>query len=131
VRTERYKYIRRYDGRDTAVLSNQDDGISKTLLAPHMGAAQPLSEESLFDLMFDPCERHDRSRDPAMHGTMREMRQRLDDWMRRTNDPLLTGPLPRPAESRITSSDAYSPSGDPAVGPSHALVAPPLPSRAV
>ncbi|MCK5803647.1 MAG: sulfatase [Lentisphaeria bacterium] len=88
VRTKRWKYIRRYDGRDVPVLPNCDDGLSKSVWLDNGWADGHVVTETLFDLVFDPNETRDLSTDPECAGILEEMRNRLDAWMTRTDDPL-------------------------------------------
>jgi len=95
VRTTRWKYVRRYDGRTTAVLPNCDDSPSKRLWLANGWQTEPLEHpEELYDLLFDPIERNNLASDPAHHDILLNMRSRLETWMRDTNDPLLHGPIP-------------------------------------
>jgi hypothetical protein len=113
-RTERWKYIRRFDGRTTAVLPNCDDGLSKQLWLKNGWQTEPLERpEDLFDLMFDPCEQNNLAGDPAHAAVLRDMRGRLDGWMRQTNDPLLKGPVPLPPGARTTPVNDINPNPGP------------------
>ena len=91
VRTERYKYIKRYDNRDKLVLPNTDEGHSKTYLLASGWLEQPRDQEMLFDLCFDAHERHNIIGEPRMAGVLADLRGRLDAWMKRTADPMLAG----------------------------------------
>ncbi len=108
VRTERWKYIRRFDDFKHPVLSNCDDSASKDLLARSGWADEIVPEEQLFDLRLDPNEANDLSGDPRRRAELAEMRGRLDRWMRETGDPLLEGPVPLPpgawANDRVQAS---------------------------
>lgn len=110
VRTERYKYIRRFDHREVPVVVNCDDGPSKALWVQtdwaHHALTADAQGESLYDLMFDPAERTNLAAAPVMIGILNKMRGRLSDWMVRTNDPLLNGPIPIPPGVRTDSPDA-------------------------
>jgi N-sulfoglucosamine sulfohydrolase len=109
-RTARWKYIRRYDGRTTAVLPNCDDSASKQLwLANGWQTEHMEHEEELFDLMFDPAEQTNLAADPARHAVLLDMRLRLDTWMKATNDPLLKGPVPLPPGGRTTPVNEINP----------------------
>jgi hypothetical protein len=46
-------------------------------------------EEALYDLVRDPGETHNLSPHEENECVLNEMRMRLADWMRETNDPLL------------------------------------------
>lgn len=109
IRTARFKYIRRFDGRDRPVLPNCDDSPSKTLLAKHNWKERSEDQEMLFDLVFDPNEA-----DNLVHGdrapeVLAQLRHSLTDWMTQTGDPLLRGSVPVPAGGETTEVDAYSP----------------------
>ena len=89
VRTERWKYIKRFDGHGTPVPLNCDNGGSKSLWLDHGWENQPVPEEALFDLMFDPNETNNLAGDATRQAITEEMRDRLAVWMKGTNDPLL------------------------------------------
>lgn len=109
VRTERWKYIRRFDGRQTPVLANCDNGESKVLRMEQDWQAYPVDEEMLFDLYYDPNEAHNLAPDPAHETVLMDMRARLDRWMRETRDPLYAGPVPAPAGARLNDPNDLSP----------------------
>ncbi len=113
VRTQRWKYIRRYSELATPVLPNCDDGPSKSLWLEYGWKQQPLPHEDLYDLIFDPAERHNLAADSASAPTLNEMRGRLDAWMKRTNDPLLKGPVPLPPGAKVNRIDGVSPNEPP------------------
>lgn len=98
VRTNRYKYIRRWNVLPHPVLPNCDDSISKDLLLRHGWRQQPQVEESLYDLLFDPNEAHnlaaDADADAVYADVLDQMRGRLDRWMRETHDPARSGRIP-------------------------------------
>lgn len=110
VRTDRYKYIRRYDGRQKPVLPNLDDTPSKAFLLTHEWAAQPRHQEMLYDLLFDPHEAHNLIDQPGHAAILAEMRTRLERWMRETNDPLLPhGHVEPPPGAHYNHVDGLSP----------------------
>lgn len=110
VRTKRWKYIRRYDGRTTAVLPNCDYGPSKQLWLDYGWQTEQLeSDECLYDLIFDPMERNNLIHDPNHQQVLVEMRSRLVAWMKKTNDPLLRGALSAPPGTRLTFVDEINP----------------------
>ena len=76
VRTQRWKYIRRFDERRTPVLTNCDDSITKTYLVEHGWKTANLSRERLYDLLFDPCETNNLAEDDQYAGMLDEMRTR-------------------------------------------------------
>ena len=112
IRTTRWKYIRHFDGRSEPNLSNCDDSPSKTYwIKADWTHNEFIPSEELFDLTFDPAERNNLVSDPHHAAVLGEMRTKLEDWMHRTNDPLLRGPVPLPAGGHTLSPDAVSPRG--------------------
>jgi len=109
VRTQRYKYIRRFGGRTAPVLPNCDDSPSKTLWLENGWRQRAVPEEALYDLIFDPGEQGNLAGDRSSERTLAEMRGRLDAWMRRTEDPLLRGPVAAPAGAKVNPVDGTSP----------------------
>ena len=112
VRTKRWKYIRRFDGRTAPVLPNCDDSLSKTLWMDSGWRDMPPLEEALYDLVFDPIEVNNLAGNREHADTLDEMRGRLARWMRETDDPILAGPIPAPEEARVNDPDGLSP-GEP------------------
>jgi N-sulfoglucosamine sulfohydrolase len=109
VRTHRYKYIRRYGDKYAPVLPNCDDGLSKSVWVEYGWKNMVLPEESLYDLIFDPAERNNLASDRGSSKVLADMRQRLDRWMRATNDPLLLGPVSAPHGAQVNNPDGMSP----------------------
>jgi N-sulfoglucosamine sulfohydrolase len=108
VRSERWKYIRRFGDRDRPVLCNCDDSPSKSLLLRLGWAERKLPFEQLYDLAFDPNEAANLADDPAYRSTCEELRERLLGWMADTEDPLLHGdPVPPPG-AEINDPDQLS-----------------------
>jgi len=116
VRTDRYKYIRRYDGRSKEVFPNVDDTPSKAYLLAQDWAAQPRHQEMLYDLVFDPDEASNLVESASLAPVLAEMRERLDTWMAETADPILaTGHVSAPPGSRVNDPDGRSPRETPRV----------------
>lgn len=98
VRTKRWKYIKRFSGRDKPVLPNTDDSLCKTLW---LDAGWPkIEHEMLFDLILDPNESRNLVDDPDHGEVLKDMRARLQRWQERTDDPILRGQIP-PAEGTV------------------------------
>ncbi|HVF10837.1 MAG TPA: sulfatase [Abditibacteriaceae bacterium] len=108
VRTTRWKYIRRYDGRRHPLLLHCDGSPSKEYWVQQGWADQPVVDEQLYDLVFDPNEAANRAGDPALAGVLEEMRDRLNRWMRETDDPLLQEVFPVPADANLHHPDCAS-----------------------
>jgi N-sulfoglucosamine sulfohydrolase len=117
VRSQRWKYIRRFGDRVLPVLANVDDGPSKDVLIEAGWADRPLPREELHDLLFDPQEAHDLAGDPTYRPVLEAMRERLEDWMRDTADPLLDGPVPAPEDAVLHDPGQRSAAEAPALEP--------------
>ncbi len=109
VRTDRWKYIRRFDGRDTPVLANVDDSATKDLLVEAGWGDRKVGEEQLYDLLLDPVEEKDLAGDPDFSEVLDDMRGRLDAWMEETDDPIRFGPIAPPPGAEINDPDQTSP----------------------
>ena len=113
VRTQRYKYIRRYDGRTADVLNNCDWGLSKKYWLDHGWQGKPLeTQEELYDLVFDPAEHMNLAKDPEHAAVLAEMRGRLGAWQKATDDPILKGPIPLPAGARAPDANEIGKQGE-------------------
>jgi len=117
VRTERWKYIRRFGERLKIVLPNCDDSPSKTVWMQNGWGRQDNPAEALYDLAFDPTEVNNLAGDPAAKAVLADMRRRLDRWMRETDDPLLHGPVPAPRGARVNDPGGVSPTEKPRIIP--------------
>lgn len=109
VRTKRWKYIKRFDGRRTPVLPNCDDGESKSSWLTHDWKHQSVPVEALFDLVFDPNETNNLVHDPAAQSILDDLRGRVVRWMKETDDPLLEGAVSAPPGAVIHNADGLSP----------------------
>ena len=114
VRTQRWKYIRRFDHYLWPVLPNCDDSPSKDVLLEYGWRERPRPLEQLYDLIFDPNEANNIANDSSVALVLEEMRTRLDDWMRDTNDPLLHGPVAAPPGAELNEPEQLS-----ATSPTH------------
>jgi arylsulfatase A-like enzyme len=108
VRSERWKYIRRFGDRRTPVLANCDDSPSKSLLLSYGWAERTIAAEQLYDLVFDPNEAANLAADPRYANTLEDMRERLRAWMVQTQDPLLHGDPTPPPGAEINDPDQLS-----------------------
>jgi N-sulfoglucosamine sulfohydrolase len=113
VRTERWKYIRRFDDYEHPVLANCDDSPSKDLWVEAGWGERVVPEEQLYDLVLDPAEGSNVAADPARAEVLAEMRGRLDVWMRETEDPLLDGPVEPPPGAIVNEQWQLSPDDPP------------------
>jgi N-sulfoglucosamine sulfohydrolase len=113
VRTERYKYIRRYQVLPHPVLPNVEDSPSKDALMARGWIRHKQEEEYLYDLAFDPNEANNRVADSACAGVLKDMRQRMATWMEDTDDPLTRGETGAWPGYRVNPVDDRSPTTPP------------------
>ena len=109
VRTHRWKYIRRFGGRQTPVLPNCDDSPSKDVWLAQGWRTRQVPAEQLYDLTFDPQETCNLTDNPTHTAVLEEMRGRLLAWMQATDDPLLDGPVPAPRGAQVNDPNGLSP----------------------
>jgi len=100
VRTDRYKYIRRFDGED-AGWTNVPGGRSASFLEERGVYDRERPREALYDCYLDPGERENLVDDPDHAGVYDDLSDRLEEWMRATDDPLLDGSVPAPDGARV------------------------------
>ncbi|MBK1859243.1 sulfatase [Cerasicoccus arenae] len=108
IRTHRYKLILRWAPL-TYPLANCDSSPSKSFLRQHDWPQNPLPEAELYDLVLDPQEQSNLAGDQFIEVVERDLRQRLMDWMRQTDDPLLSGHVERPAGALVNRNDSEEP----------------------
>ena len=113
VRTDRWKYIRRFHDYERPVLANCDDSSTKALLVEAGWGEQRIPREQLYDLVLDPNEGRDLSGDFAHGEILATLRQRLERWMEETDDPLRHGPFEPPPGAIVNRQDALSPAEAP------------------
>jgi arylsulfatase A-like enzyme len=110
VRTDRYKFIRRYDNRAKPVLPNMDDGPSKDFLLKAGWTERKRDQEMLYDLIFDPTEAENLVDRSEYADARRELSTLLDEWMAQTGDPIRkTGALNLPEGCIVNDADGHSP----------------------
>ena len=115
VRTDRWRYIRRFDGRTRPVLPNCDDSPAKAVLVEAEWAAREIEPEALYDCLLDPMQRVNLIDRSDLAAVADDLRARLDHWMHATADPLLLGPVPLPPGGIANDPDGRSPSEEPTV----------------
>ncbi len=113
VRTERYKYVKRFDPQvDTVVLPNVDESPSKDLLLANQWTERKIPAEALYDLIFDPNEATNLAGDPAYEAVRERLAAKLHDWMVETDDPLLHGEV-QPAPGTVFNLTTQLTADDP------------------
>lgn len=109
IRTDRWKFIQRFDNRDNPVLPNCDDSLSKVVLQNAGWAQQAEPRQMLFDLVFDPMECANLAFDSRHANVVANLQRRLHEWMESTNDPLCRGPISPPPGAIVTDANRRSP----------------------
>ncbi|WP_338452960.1 hypothetical protein R4Z09_14475 [Niallia oryzisoli] len=108
VRTNQYKYFRRYDEHNLTVHSNIDAGRGKDHVIEYGLLDKILDREMLFDLALDPGERNNIFEN-SQYIDIHEMSEKLDKWMKETNDPLLNGKVPIPEGAKVNKFESLHP----------------------
>jgi arylsulfatase A-like enzyme len=115
IRTERFKYIRRFDDYPYPVLANCDDSPSKDAYLARGWATRRVSREALHDLFFNPGEGRNVIDEPEYAEIAADLRDRLERWMVETDDPLLRGAVPAPPGALINTQDQISADDEPII----------------
>jgi arylsulfatase A-like enzyme len=110
IRTKRWKYIRRYTKYRRPVMANIDGCPTKNLLFKYGYSKQIFTNEELYDLIFDPNEACNLLNSSIHSKTLNDMRSHLDRWMKKTNDPLLKGPISAPKTAILSDMKDSDPS---------------------
>lgn len=110
VRTDRYKYIRRFNPDHTVpALANVDNSPSKDYMRSQGFDQMQIDQEQLFNLVFDPNERHNLVHSPEYSAVLDEMRGRLDRYMEETDDPMRFGHVPLPKGGFVNTLSCADP----------------------
>jgi arylsulfatase A-like enzyme len=93
VRTKEFKYIRNFEPSESLyqIPLDIERGLSGQELKDKIKTKR--AEEELYDLEKDPNETNNLVNNLAYDKILFELRQKLLDWMKETNDPLLIGKI--------------------------------------
>jgi len=96
IRTDRYKLIRYFEPGRTILkpIDAHPQGVAEHTVRPRRNGTRPVVH--LFDLQEDPLEVNNLSRDEQHADTVRELSDRLWQWMEDIGDPILHGPIRTP-----------------------------------
>ncbi|MGB3306890.1 MAG: sulfatase [Thermomicrobiales bacterium] len=108
IRTDRWTYIRRFDDRTQPVLPNCDDSPTRDYLLEHGWGEREIEPEVLYDNLLDPNQACNVIGMADLASVVSDLRDRLDQWMNDTDDPLLEGPLPLPPGGVANDPDGRS-----------------------
>lgn len=109
VRTNRYKYIRYYDNYNKINYSNIDDSIPKDFLLENGLLEKEKDMEALYDLYYDPYERNNLVNNEKCREVLEDLRKRLLNWQRDTDDIILEGNIPIPKKAKVNKRECLSP----------------------
>ncbi|HRR06392.1 MAG TPA: sulfatase [Victivallales bacterium] len=109
IRTKRYKLIRHFDDYEKIVLPNIDNGLTKAYLMERGLAERKKDMIEFFDLINDPEEKRNLALIGEKQNIMNELNLKLENWMKRTNDPILTGYVPKPKGAIANRKDGIHP----------------------
>lgn len=111
VRTARHKLIIRYDDRLYPALANIDSSPAKERLISAGFAEYEHPREALYDLRIDPAEKVNLACNPSYAQALDDLRARLMDWMRLTDDPLLRYKhrIPKPRGAKVNPRECREP----------------------
>jgi len=101
LRTTRWKYIRHFRDYPKKYAVNTDSSSSRNFLLKHGWEQRSEMKEEIYDLVVDPNEVNNLAGDQPYDEVLVEMQSRLDQWMLKTNDPLLKGEVSAPLEAII------------------------------
>ncbi|MFX0188499.1 MAG: sulfatase [Candidatus Hodarchaeota archaeon] len=91
IRTENYKFILNFEKIKTPYQIPADFKRSSSWRYMKKIFNKPRSEEELYDLKKDPNEMINLRDDPNYKDILKELKQKLFNWMKITNDPILKG----------------------------------------
>lgn len=109
IRTHRWSLIADFSDWRLPRLANIDDSATKDEWVAAGGADRPQSAERLHDLVLDPLELVNVAGEAGHAEVLDGLRSRLREWMARTGDPLLAGPVPHPPGHPPLPEGASSP----------------------
>ncbi|MFW6309253.1 MAG: sulfatase [bacterium] len=98
LRTDRYKYVLNFDAQTLYDV--------RIATAPRYNwfkfPFKKSSREELYDLKNDPVEAKNLAEEPEYEEVCAKFKRQLAKWMKKTDDPLLEGPIPSPYHRRIS-----------------------------
>lgn len=94
IRTKRYKLIRYYDLDYLGInYSNIDESLTKDFFMDHGLSTRRKMQEALYDVYYDPGERNNLIAQEDMQAVLAKLRQKLDQHLKDTADPILQGSI--------------------------------------
>lgn len=112
IRTNRWRYIRRFEDRDRQTLPNIDASPALSWLLEHSWNERPRARVQLYDCALDPLQKVNLAETGDFVEIEDELWKRLEKWMIETSDPLLAGPVPLPDGAVANRASDMSPDGE-------------------
>lgn len=111
IRTKKHKLIRYFDYHNSYVPANIDACPSKDRMIEHGLLDKIRERELLFDLELDPLERKNLINSVEYKDIYLELKVKLEDWMERTNDPLINVSyrVPKPKDAFVNRFQDINP----------------------
>lgn len=109
IRTERFKYIKRFSVENNIPAANCDDSITKTLFIDSGWHTTKPDNEALYDLLLDPMEKNNLIGLEPFNNVYHELKTKLQDWMLNKRDPLIFGYLNPPRGTKVNPVYHISP----------------------
>lgn len=113
VRTERYTLICYFTEDGYPRPSNTDDSPAKAVWLESGALQSSRASVQLYDRAADAHERNNVADKEDYAAVRRDLEARLAAWMRATDDPLLRGPMPRPAGACVNTAASLSAAAGP------------------
>ncbi|WP_315073592.1 sulfatase [uncultured Clostridium sp.] len=109
VRSERFKYIKYFDKSYLKInKSNIDDSEIKEFYVRYGLNEVTKAHECLYDLYYDKYENNNLVNNPMYQENLKYMREKLNEFMKKTNDPLLNGDIEIQKEWKVNAKECYS-----------------------
>lgn len=99
IRSNEYSYVRNFEDGPKVYIT-VDSHLSLSGKAVRDKFYVPNEREELYDLRKDPLEENNLINDSNYQDIANELRNKVDNWMLKTNDPLLKGPVKGTGSSR-------------------------------
>ena len=93
IRTSSFKYIKNFEKLDTLYQIPVDILMAPSGKYMEKSYNKPRKGEELYDLINDPNEKTNLIDNPNYQNIVQELKNKLNDWMIRTKDPLLKGKI--------------------------------------
>ncbi len=108
IRTERYKLIQYFGGYERFMPSNTDNSPYKNMMINEGFFNRTRTQVMLFDLYLDPLERINVAEESDYQNILKDLSNKLYNWMEETNDPLCKGKIIPPEGALVNFPDSLT-----------------------